>query len=401
LNNVTHVGHAEPRIVAAAHRQMAKLNTNSRFLYEQIATYAENLVATLPDPLDVVFLVCSGSEANDLALRIARQVTGREDVVNIDGAYHGNTGAVTAISPNRYKGPGGQGAPETTHEVTIPDRYRGPFGYVDADAGTKYAADVRTVVDNLVATGRPPAAFIAESLMGSAGNIILPDGYLASAFAAARASGAVCISDEVQVGVGRLGPFWGFELQGVVPDIVTMGKPLGNGHPVAAVVTTREIADAFDTGMRYFNTFGGNPVSCAIGQTVLQIVQDDHLQEHAFEVGRYFLASLHELQRQHSLIGDVRGQGLYLGIELVTDQTTKQPAPAAAFQVSELMKDRGVLVYPNGVHNNVLKIKPPMTFSRDHVDIFTDALHDVLALPGLQAARDEGCTRHVQPTHGS
>ncbi|HET6502396.1 MAG TPA: aminotransferase class III-fold pyridoxal phosphate-dependent enzyme [Amycolatopsis sp.] len=379
INNVTHVGHAEPRVSAAAAAQMNKLNTNSRFVYEGIASYAEKLCASLPAPLEVAFLVCTGSEANDLALRIARQVTGRTDVMVIDGAYHGNTTAVTGISPNRYKGPGGAGAPPTTHEVTRPDRYRGPFGYGDPDAGPHYAADVSATVARLTAEGRPPAAFIAESLMGTAGNIILPEGYLRESFAAVRAAGGLCISDEVQVGVGRLGrAFWGFEPQGVVPDIVTMGKPLGNGHPIAAVVTTREIADAFDTGMKYFNTFGGNPVSCAIGQQVLEIVRQDGLQTRAAEVGRYFLDRLEQLKEKHELIGDVRGEGLYLGVELVRDRTTKEPAAAETMAVSEAMKDRGVIVYPNGVHDNVLKIKPPMVFGREHVDIFAEALDAVL-----------------------
>ncbi|SEB57577.1 aminotransferase class III-fold pyridoxal phosphate-dependent enzyme [Streptomyces melanosporofaciens] len=359
LNNVTHVGHAEPRITAAAARQMRKLNTNSRFVYPQIVTYAEKLVATLPDPLEVVFLVCSGSEANDLALRIARQVTGRRHVVNIDGAYHGNTGVVTGISPNRYKGPGGQGAPPTTHEVCIPDRYRGAYGYDDPEAGAKYARDAARVIERIDADGRRPAAFIAESLMGTAGNIVFPDGYLAGAFAAARRAGALCISDEVQVGVGRLGPWWGFELQSVVPDIVTMGKPLGNGHPLAAVVTTRAIADAFDTGMKYFNTFGGNPVSCAIGEAVLDIVERDGLRARAQDVGGYFATSLRRLQQRQPIIGDVRAQGLYLGVELVRDRATKEPATREAFRVTELTKERGVVVFPNGVHDNVLKIKPP------------------------------------------
>jgi 4-aminobutyrate aminotransferase-like enzyme/Ser/Thr protein kinase RdoA (MazF antagonist) len=379
INNVTHVGHAEPRVSAAAAAQMNKLNTNSRFVYEGIAAYAERLCATLPAPLEVAFLVCTGSEANDLALRIARQVTGRTDMLVIDGAYHGNTTAVTGISPNRYKGPGGAGAPPTTHEVLRPDRYRGPFGYDDRDAGPHYAADVAATLARLSAEGRPPAGFIAESLMGTAGNIILPDGYLREAFAAVRAAGGLCISDEVQVGVGRLGgAFWGFEPQGVVPDIVTMGKPLGNGHPIAAVVTTREIADAFDTGMKYFNTFGGNPVSCAIGQQVLEIVQRDGLQARAAEIGEYFLDVLTRLKDRHELIGDVRGQGLYLGVELVRDRASKEPAAAEALAISEAMKDRGVIAYPNGVHDNVLKIKPPMVFGREHVDLFAEALDAVL-----------------------
>jgi 4-aminobutyrate aminotransferase-like enzyme len=234
LNNVTHIGHANPRVAAAANRQMRKLNTNSRFIYEGIATYADKLVSTLPAPLEVVFLVCSGSEANDRALRIARQVTGRQDIAIIDGAYHGNTGVVTGISPNRYKGPGGAGAPSTTHETPIPDRYRGAWGYDDPHAGVKYGGEVARVISDMVDGGTPPAAFIAESLMGTADNIVFPERYLATAFAATRAAGGLVITDEVQVGVGRRGDtFWGFELGGVVPDIVTMRKSLGNGHPLA------------------------------------------------------------------------------------------------------------------------------------------------------------------------
>lgn len=380
INNVTHVGHANPRVVDAAATQMKKLNTNSRFVYEGIATYAQRLVSTLPAPLEVVFLVCTGSEANDLALRMARQVTGRNDVMVIDGAYHGNTTAVMGVSPNRYKGPGGRGAPETTHEVITPDLYRGPYLRHDTDAGTKYAANVADVARGLVDRGRPPAAFIAESLMGTAGHILFPDGYLRNAFDAVRAVGGLCISDEVQVGVGRLGThFWGFQAQGVVPDIVTMGKPLGNGHPLAAVVTTREIAAAFDDGVKYFNTFGGNPVSCAIGAAVLDIVEGDGLQEHALNVGGYFAESLATLKARHEIVGDVRSHGLYIGIELVRDQETKEPAAEEALVVSELMKDAGVIVYPTGARNNILKIKPPMIFGREHVDLFVETLDGVLA----------------------
>jgi 4-aminobutyrate aminotransferase-like enzyme/Ser/Thr protein kinase RdoA (MazF antagonist) len=384
LNNVTHVGHAEPRVTASAARQMRKLNTNSRFLYEGIASYAERLISTLPAPLEVVFLVCSGSEANDLAIRIARQVTGRQDVAVIDGAYHGNTGVVTGLSPNRYKGPGGGGPPHTTHEVPTPDRFRGAYGYDDPDAGLKYAADAKRVFEAITEAGQAPAAFIAESLMGTAGNIVLPPRYLAESFAAARALGALCISDEVQVGVGRMGDvFWGFQLGQVVPDIVTMGKPLGNGHPIAAVVTTRAIADAFDTGMKYFNTFGGNPVSCVIGTTVLDIVEADGLQAHAAEVGAYFKSELESLKLKQPLIGDVRGHGLYLGVDLVRDQEMKTPAAREAMLVTELMKDRGVIVFPNGIHDNVLKIKPPMVFDRSHVDIYVNTLDEVLSLPEM------------------
>jgi 4-aminobutyrate aminotransferase-like enzyme/Ser/Thr protein kinase RdoA (MazF antagonist) len=379
MNNVSHVGHSNPRVVEAATAQLWRLNTNSRFLYQGIAEYAERLTALLPNSLEVVFLVCSGSEANDLAVRIARTVTGRADVLVVDGAYHGNTSVITGLSPNRYKGPGGTGPDPATHEVQQPNRYRGPFGYDDPDAGSKYAADVQRQVDRLMALGTPPAAFIAESAMGTAGSIFYPDGYLARAHASVRAVGGLCIADEVQVGFGRLGDvFWGFESQGVVPDIVTMGKPIGNGHPMAAVVTTREIADAFDTGMRYFNTFGGNPVSCAIGTAVLEEIAERDLQTHAAETGRIFKQRLDELAGRHELIGDVRGHGMYLGVELVRDRATKEPAAREALMVSELMKDEGMLVYPTGMADNVLKLKPPLTFTSADADLFTEVLDEVL-----------------------
>jgi 4-aminobutyrate aminotransferase-like enzyme len=378
INNVTHVGHGHPHVVEAATRQMRRLNTNSRFVYEEMARYADRLADRLPDPLEVVFLVCTGSEANDLALRISRQVTGRDDVIVIDGAYHGNTTAVTGISPNRYKGSGGTGPPSTTHEVLQPNMYRGPYAK-DERAGFRYACDVGKIVGELNAAGTPPAAFIAESLMGTAGQIVHPPGYLRDAFAHVRGAGGFCISDEVQVGFGRLGAsFWGFELGGVVPDIVTMGKPMGNGHPIAALVTTREIADAFDTGMKYFNTFGGNPVSCAVAGAVLDVIDDERLQANAAEVGAIFTARLEELGKRHHQIGDVRGEGLYLGIELVHDRTTKAPATALTTEVCERMRERGVIVYPNGDLGNVLKIKPPMIFARRDVDRFVTQLDETL-----------------------
>jgi 4-aminobutyrate aminotransferase-like enzyme/Ser/Thr protein kinase RdoA (MazF antagonist) len=379
MNNVSHVGHANSRVVGAATAQLRALNTNSRFVYPGIARYTERLTALLPDSLEVVFLVCSGSEANDLAIRMARQVTGRRDVLVVDGAYHGNTSVLTGLSPNRYKGPGGTGPDPTTHEVEQPNAYRGRYGYGDPAAGPAYAEDVRRQVARLTTMDSPPAAFIAESAMGTAGSVFYPAGYLAEAFTAVRAAGGLCVCDEVQVGFGRLGDvFWGFESQGVVPDIVTMGKPMGNGHPMAAVVTTREIADAFDTGMRYFNTFGGNPVSCAIGTAVLDEIAEGGLRQHAAETGRHFKDVLDTLAEKHELIGDVRGHGMYLGVELVRDRHTKQPATEEALVVSELMKDEGVLVYPTGPHDNVLKIKPPLSFTATDADLFASVLDDVL-----------------------
>ena len=383
VNNVTHVGHANPHVVTAAHQQMQRLNTNSRFTYSALATYAERLVATLPDPLEVVFFTCTGSESNDLALRIARQVTGRRDVFVLGGAYHGNTTAVMDISPNRYRGAGGAGKPEYTHEFEQPNLYRGSYQYDHKNPGLAYAQDAMALVDEQVANGRAPAAFFAESLMGTAGQVILPDGYLTKTFEHIRASGGLCVSDEVQVGLGRLGThFWGFETHGVVPDIVTMGKPMGNGHPLSAVVTTREIADAFDNGMKYFNTFAGSPVSCAIGHAVLDVLTEENLQENALRVGRYFVEQLRILQNSHESIGDVRGVGLYVGIELVLNRDSKSPDRALAYRVSERMRDEGVITYPNGMSDNILKIKPPMIFADEHVDLFVSTLDRVLTEVG-------------------
>lgn len=379
INNVSHVGHGHPRVVAALSRQSRRLNTNSRFLYRELGQYADRLSELLPDPLDVVFFACSGSEANDLALRIARTVTGRTDVAVIAGAYHGNTTAVTAISPNRYRGPGGTGRPDTTHELVQPDRYRGAYGYDDPLAGEAYGADAAATIATMARDGRPAAAVFAESLMGTAGQIVHPPGYLSAVFAAARAGGALCVSDEVQVGFGRLGhEFWGFQRHDVVPDIVTMGKPMGNGHPMAAVVTTRAIADAFDTGMKYFNTFGGNPVSCAVGTAVLDVIRDEDLQEHALVVGGRLRHRLTELADRHEVIGDVRGEGLYIGVDLVQDRQTKMPARDLAYALCERMKEEGVIVYPNGDLDNVLKIKPPMVITESEADFFVDTFDRVL-----------------------
>ncbi|MEV8517896.1 aminotransferase class III-fold pyridoxal phosphate-dependent enzyme [Dactylosporangium sp. NPDC051484] len=378
INNVTHIGHADATVADAVSRQVRRLNTNSRFVYAEFGRYAERLASLLPDPLAVVYFVCTGSEANDLALRMARQVTGRTNVMVVDGAYHGNTTAVLQISPDRYDAPGGGGRPDTTHVVAQPNRYRGPYGYEDPLAAQKYAADVDDVARRLSGEGRAPAALFTEALIGSGGQITLPPGYLASAFEAVRAVGGLCVSDEVQIGIGRLGTMWGFEAHGAVPDIVTLGKPLGNGMPLAAVATTREIADEFDRGIRYFNTFAGNPVCCAAGLAVLDVIERDGLVERAALTGAHLLSELRGLAERHALIGDVRGEGMYAGIELVRDRTTKEPAGAEALYVSQRMREEGVLIYPNGRFGNILKIKPPLIFDTSHVQILVDALDSIL-----------------------
>ena len=287
VNNVACVGHSHPRVTAAAVRQLRLLNTNSRFLYESMPRFAERLAALLPDPLERVYLVSTGSEANDLALRLARAATGRDDLLCIRDAYHGWTTATYDVSTSSVDNPQGALAPPAhVHPVISPDTYRGPIGAAEADAGARYAEAVREAIDGLAARGRAPAAFICEALYGNAGGIVLPDGYLQAAYAHVRAAGGLCIADEVQVGYGRLGAhFWGFEQQGVVPDIVTIAKATGNGHPVAAVITTSAIADALEGQGGFFASVGGGAVSCEIGLAVLDVIEEEGLQENALRVG--------------------------------------------------------------------------------------------------------------------
>ena len=379
VNNVPHVGHCHPRVVEAGRRQMAVLNTNTRYLHERLVEYAGRLCATLPDPLRVCYFVNSGSEANELALRLARCVTGSRDTIVVDVGYHGNTNAVVEISPYKFNGPGGAGAPPHVHVVPTPDLYRGIYRDAPEDAGARYAAHVAATVDRIAGSGGRVGAFIAESILSCAGQIVLPPGYLRAAYEPVRAAGGVCIADEVQVGFGRVGShFWAFETQGVVPDIVTMGKPIGNGHPLGAVVTTPEIAQAFANGMEYFNTYGGNPVSCAIGLAVLDVMHDEGLQAHALDVGERLLEGLRGVMSRHALVGDVRGLGLFAGVELVRDRETREPAGMEAGFAANRLRDRGVLVSTDGPFHNVLKIKPPLCFTARDADRLAAELDGIL-----------------------
>ena len=388
VNNVPHVGHQHPRVVRAASRQMAVLNTNTRYLHDNIVRFAEELLAMLPEKLSVVHFVNSGSEANELALRMAKNFTGRQDVIAVEMGYHGNTGACVDISSYKFDRKGGRGAPPHTHILPMPDVFRGIYRD-EAEAGRKYAAAVAPVLSRLEAAGRGAAAFICESVLSCGGQIVLPAGYLSEVYRQVRAAGGLCIADEVQVGFGRVGThFWGFELQGVVPDIVTLGKPIGNGHPLGAVVTTAAVADAFANGMEYFNTFGGNPVSCAIGREVLQIIRDEGLQAQAGRVGACLTATLRALQADFPIIGDVRGPGLFMGFELVKNRETLEPATQAAGYLANRMRDLGVLMSTDGPYDNVLKIKPPLCFDEKDVDLLTGLLRRVLAEDAMRAAVD-------------
>lgn len=387
VNNVAHVGHEHPRVVRAGQQQMAVLNTNTRYLHQEIVAFAEELLATLPPPLEVLFFVNSGSEANELALRLAKTYTSQQDMLVVEVGYHGNTNACVEVSSYKFDGPGGKGAAPHIHVLPIPDGYRGRYRYADADAAGQYAAHTAEVIGNLQRLGKGPAAFLCESVISCGGQVVLPPGYLDAHYRLVRSAGGVCIADEVQTGFGRAGThFWAFQSQGVVPDIVTMGKPIGNGHPLAAVATTRAIADAFHNGMEYFNTFGGNPVSCAIGREVLRVIQEERLQQNALETGEYLSAGLRELQSRFPVIGDVRGPGLFLGFELVHDRETLRPAPGAASYLANRMCELGVLMSTDGPYHNVLKIKPPIVFARREADFLLAQLERVFGEDYLLAA---------------
>ena len=376
VNNVPHVGHSNPRVVEAGARQLRTLTTNTRYLHENLVRYANRLTATMPEPLSVIFFVNSGSEANDLALRIARAHTNTRHMIVIEGAYHGNLSSLIDLSPYTYEGTGGSAAPPTTHAAIMPDTYRGK--HRDPNAAIMYADHVAELVSKLNARGES-ANFIAESALSCGGQIFFPNGYLASVYDTIRAQGGVCIADEVQVGLGRLGShFWGFQAESVVPDIVTIGKPVGNGHPLGAVVTTKELADSFSNGMEYFNTFGGNPVSCAIGMAVLDEIEENDLQTHALEVGTYLLERLQDLAEQHEIVGDVRGRGLFIGIELVRDGESLEPAHKEASYVVNRMLEKNILLATDGPLKNVIKIKPPLVFTEENADHVVNSLDEVL-----------------------
>jgi 4-aminobutyrate aminotransferase-like enzyme/Ser/Thr protein kinase RdoA (MazF antagonist) len=379
VNNVCHVGHCHPTVVKAGQTQMETLNTNTRYLHDNIVELAKRLTMSLPDPLGVCFFVNSGSEANDLALRLARNYTDRQSMLVLEQAYHGNLGSLIDISPYKFAGKGGRGCPSTTWVSSLPDRYRGQYRYENDNAGPLYAESVAATIKQMHAAGQKPAAFIAESLGGVSGQTILPPDYLKKVYALVREVGGVCIADEVQVGLGRMGHcMWGFETQQVVPDIVTIGKPLGNGHPIAAVVTTTAIAEAFCTGMEYFNTFGGNPVSCAIGLAVFDAIRQDDLMANAILRGDQLKSGLAALQQCHPLIGDVRGIGLFVGAELVKNRSSLEPATEEAGQLLNFLKTRDILLSTDGKFDNTLKIKPPICLSEQDVDHFLNSLDEGL-----------------------
>lgn len=376
VNNVNHVGHQHPKVVAAGQKQMAVLNTNTRYLHKEIFVYAEALLKKLPPHLSVIHIVNSGSEANELALRMAKTVTGNKDILAIEVGYHGNTNAVMDVSSYKFEGEGGFPKPETTHILPLPDSFRGK--YSGENCGIDYANHAKEIIQKLKTEGKEIAGFIGETMISCGGQIVPPKNYFKEVYKHVRDAGGICIADEVQTGFGRTGKtFWAFELYDVLPDIVTMGKPAGNGHPLAIVACTKEVAEKFNTGMEYFNTFGGNPVSCAIGRTVLEIIEEENLQQNALEVGSFLIAELKKLQKQFPIIGDVRGEGLFLGFEL--NNSEKNPLPEHASYLANRMKQLGILMSIDGPDHNVLKIKPPMVFSKENAKELIFRLKTVFA----------------------
>ncbi len=378
-NNVVHVGHCHPRVVEAADKQIRVLNTNTRYLHDNINRFAERLTSLFPESLEICYFVNSASEANELALRLARAFTKQKDMIVLEAAYHGNTTSLIDISPYKHDGPGGTGAPDWVHKIPIPDVFRGEFKADDPIAGAKYAAYVKRTVELLRSKGRGLAGFIAESLPSVGGQIIFPAGYLSNVYRYVREAGGVCIADEVQTGFGRVGKhLWGFEMQNVTPDIVVLGKPIGNGHPLAAVITRRDIAESFDNGMEYFTTFGGNPVSCAVGLAVLDVLQEEGLQGHALRVGTQLLDGLKSFVGKYDKVADARGAGLFLGLELVHDLSTLEPAAAEAGFICNRMRDHGILLGTDGPYHNVVKIRPPMPFDQSNAEFLLETMEKIL-----------------------
>lgn len=377
VNNVTPLGHGHPKLAAAVGRQLRTLNTNSRFNYGAVVEFSERLAALAPDPLDTVFLVNSGSEATDLAIRVALAATGRRDVVALLEAYHGWTYASDAVSTSTADNPNALATrPDWVHALDAPNPFRGVHRGAEA---ARYAPEAADRIRRLAADSRPPAAFIAETFSGNAGGIPLPDGYLAEVYAAVREVGGLAIADEVQAGYGRLGQwFWGFEQQDVVPDVIAVAKAAGNGYPLGAVITSREIAARFRTQGYFFSSTGGSPASSVAGLTVLDAFRDEQLQQNAADTGAYLKGRLEALAERHPLIGVVHGLGLYLGVEFVRDRATLEPATEETAAICDRLLELGVIMQPTGDHQNVLKVKPPLVVARESADFFVAMLDRVL-----------------------
>jgi ethanolamine-phosphate phospho-lyase len=374
-NNIPHVGHSHPKVVAAGQSQMAKLNTNTRYVYDLLAVYSEKLLAKFPKSLNKIYFVNSGSAASDLAIRLAKTHTGNRGIMVMEHGYHGNTQTGIDISDYKFNSKYGQGQKDYVHKAVIPDTYRGKYTNNNGSAGEYYAVDTIKTLNNLNGS---IAAFISEPILGCAGQVPLAKGYLTKLYPEIRNRGGICISDEVQTGFGRLGKyFWGYEEQEVIPDIVILGKPMGNGHPLGAVVTTTEIAESFNSGVEFFSSFGGNPVSCAIGLSVLEVIEEENLQDNALIVGTYYKTLLHELQNEFNCIGDIRGSGLFIGVDIVVNNT-KNPNTKLANKLKNSLRDKNILISTDGPFDNVIKSKPPLCFSKENAQQVVEEIHTVL-----------------------
>jgi 4-aminobutyrate aminotransferase-like enzyme len=378
-NNVPHVGHCHPHVVQAIARQAATLNTHTRYLHEGIISYAERLLATFDPSLSMLMLACTGSEANELALRIANVTTGNTGVICTNFAYHGNTAAVAQISTVF---PPPEGFAPHVRAIPPPDVYRGLRGLTGQALEDAYVDEVRAAIESLGAAGIRLAAMLVCTMFSSEGLPEVPTGFVRRAVELVRRAGGIYIADEVQGGFGRTGRhMWGHGQYGVVPDLVTLGKPMGNGHPISGVVGRGDLLRDFGGKVMYFNTYGGNPVACAAANAVLDVLDSEGLQENARSIGDYLVAGLKELAQRHPVIGDVRGRGLFFAVDLVRDRGTREPAAGEAKRTINAMRERGILISRIGPHDNVLKIRPPMPFGREHADLLLAALDEVLGGP--------------------
>jgi 4-aminobutyrate aminotransferase-like enzyme len=375
-NNVPHVGHCHPRVVEAICKQASTLNTHTRYLHDQVLDYIEHLTATMDAPLSSAVMTCTGTEANDLALRMARSVTGKTGIIATDHTYHGNSLAVSQLSTtSKPAGP----AFDNVRFVPAPDSYRPLGGIAGLEHGQLFAEAVQRQIDDLEKSGHGFSAMMLCPYFANEGFPDLVEGWLKPTVELVKRRGGLLIADEIQPGFGRLGShMWGYQAAGIQPDIVTLGKPMGNGHPVGALVTSQDILAQFRGSSKYFNTFGGNPVSCAAAMATLQVLQDENLMQNAARVGAFAKVGLEKLASKHDVIGDVRGSGFFFGVELVLDRKTKSPASAYAKRMANALRERGVLMSFIGIHYNVLKMRPPMPFSIEHADMMLSALDDAL-----------------------
>ena len=380
VNNISHVGHSNKFVHEALVSQNLKLNTNTRYLYNIINEYSDRLLKTFPKKLNKIFFVCTGSEANDLALRIAKNYTKAKNVLVMNNAYHGHTNSLIDLSPYKFNSKGGEGKKDYVHVLRMPDEIRGKWTNKNYKWVNKYIDEAEDVISKTFNKKNSLSSFFFESILGCGGQIELPKGYLKNIFKLVRKKNALCIADEVQTGFGRVGSnFWAFQEHGIVPDIVTLGKPMGNGHPIAAVVTTKKIADTFNNGMEYFNSFGGNPVSCAVGNAVLDVIEKDNLQKNSKVVGDYFIKKLTQIQKKFpDYISKISGKGLFIGIDFICNGDFLLPDAKLATKLINSLRLKGILLSTDGPFNNVIKIKPPLVFNKDNVDFVCNEINGFL-----------------------